>query len=201
MMALLLSTTPAAAEIVQSSDAGFVVHLTGEAATDRLSTWNVLIAPGEWWSDEHTYSGRAANMYLDAQGSGCFCELLDAPKGTPEGTRRGSIEHMHVVYAMPGTTLRMKGGLGPLQPEAVEGVLTITLKNREGGGTLIDWTYVVGGYSRHSLAEMAPLVDRVLGEQVTRLVARLDAGDAKTVPQDEDSAAKDEPKPVMRKAD
>lgn len=169
----LLAATPATAEVVQSSDAGFVVHLTGQVPTDRISTWKVLIAPGEWWDDEHTYSGRAANMYIDAQGSGCFCELLDAPKGAPEGIRRGSIEHMHVLYAMPGATLRMRGALGPLQPEAVEGVLTITLKNREGGGTTIDWTYVVGGYSRRPLTELAPLVDRVLDQQVKRLVGRL----------------------------
>ncbi len=171
----LLVAAPAAADVAQSSDAGFVIHLTAEAPTSQLDTWKVLTAPAQWWDPEHTYSGKAEAIYLDAQGSGCFCELLDLPEGAPAGLRRGSIEHMHVLYAAPGATLRMKGALGPLQPEALEGVLTITLKPRDGGGTLIDWTYVIGGFSRRPMAEWAPLVDRVLGVQIKRLADRLAA--------------------------
>lgn len=170
---LALLAAPAAAEVAQSSDSGFVIHLTAEGPGTPLATWKVLTAPAQWWDPEHSYSGKAENMYLDAQGSGCFCELLDLPKGAPEGLRRGSIEHMHVLYANPGATLRMKGALGPMQPEAIEGILTITLKAKEGGGTTIDWTYVVGGYSRRPLSEFAPLVDKVLGVQIKRLADKL----------------------------
>ena len=73
-------TSPGVAEVTRSSDAGFVIDLTTEAPGTPLATWKVLTAPGQWWDPEHTYSGRAENMYLDVQGSGCFCELLDLPK-------------------------------------------------------------------------------------------------------------------------
>jgi hypothetical protein len=79
---------------------------------------------------------------------------------------------MRVIYVLPGSTLRMSGGLGPLQPEAVTGVLTVTLKP-EGEMTRITWDYVVGGYMRTPLAQVAPLVDQVVGEQLLRLATRL----------------------------
>ena len=79
---------------------------------------------------------------------------------------------MRVIYVAPGSTLRMTGGLGPLQSEAVTGVLTMTLEP-EGEMTRISWDYVVGGYMRMPMAELAPLVDQVVGEQLLRLAARL----------------------------
>ena len=79
---------------------------------------------------------------------------------------------MRVVYLAPGSTLRMSGALGPLQSEAVTGVLTMTL-TADGEMTRIGWEYVVGGYARMPLAELAPLVDQVVGEQLLRLAARL----------------------------
>ncbi len=42
---------------------------------------------------------------------GCFCELI------PDGA--GEIEHMRVIYTRPGVTLRLQGGLGPLQEVGV----------------------------------------------------------------------------------
>ena len=79
---------------------------------------------------------------------------------------------MRVLYLAPGSTLRMTGGLGPLQSEAVTAVLTMTVKP-EGEMTRISWDYVVGGYSRMPLTELAPLVDQVVGEQLLRLAAHL----------------------------
>ena len=66
----------------------------------------------------------------------------------------------------------MTGGLRPLQSEAVTGVLTMTLA-AEGEMTRITWEYVVGGYMRMPMAEVAPLVDQVVGEQLLRLATRL----------------------------
>jgi hypothetical protein len=79
---------------------------------------------------------------------------------------------MRVLYAAPYTTLRLSGGLGPLQAEAVTGVLTMTLKP-EGTMTRISWDYVAGGFMRGKMADMAPVVDGVVGEQLLRLAARL----------------------------
>ena len=79
---------------------------------------------------------------------------------------------MRVINAEQPRVLRMSGALGPLQSEAVQGTLTIVLKPVD-GGTRIMWEYVVGGYMRLKTEQIAPLVDVVLGEQVSRLAARL----------------------------
>lgn len=163
-----LSAMPAHAELVQQSESGFVVRHTVEVARTPMEAWETLIAPSRWWAKEHSWSGDPANFYLDAQASGCFCEQLPPPKGAPEGTRGGSVEHMRVIYSEPGRVLRMSGALGPLQGEAVHGTLTVTLKPVD-GGTRILFEYVVGGYMRFPVAEIAPQVDKVISMQLGRL--------------------------------
>ena len=168
-----LLAQPASAEVVASSEAGFIIRETAEVPADPAATWQALIAPQNWWNKTHTFSGDSANLYLDAQGGGCFCEKLPLKDGAP-GTRGGSVAHMRVVYAEPGKALRMVGALGPLQSEALNGTLTISLKPG-GAGTRIVWEYVVGGYMRYKTDEIAPAVDRVLAEQIGALVALLGA--------------------------
>ena len=161
------------AEVVTQSPAGFVIKLSADTTATQNDAWKALITPNKWWSGEHTYTGDASNLWLDAQATGCFCEKLPKPTDAPAEQRMGSVEHMHVVYADPQRgVLRMVGGLGPLQGEALHGTLTITLKPIE-GGTRIEWDYVVGGYMRMNPEQIAPLVDKVLGEQLTRLVGWL----------------------------
>jgi hypothetical protein len=93
---------------------------------------------------------------------------------------------MHIIYAEPGRVLRLSGGLGPLQSEAVTGTLTITLKALPAGGTRIQWFYVVGGYGRFKFTEVAVAVDKVLEEQVKRLAGKLGGGEpAADAPSDE----------------
>lgn len=165
--------TSASAEVRAVGELGFAIRLSEQAAAEPLQVWNALVAPREWWSGDHTYSGDPAALSLEPRAGGCFCETLPA-SGEGEGHRPGSIEHMRVVYANPGKILRMVGALGPLQPEAVNGTLSIVLKPRV-TGTEIVWEYVVAGYSRQKLQDLAPLVDRVLGEQIARLAARFPA--------------------------
>lgn len=169
---LLLASGPASvahADVTAQSDAGFVLTHSAETSAAKADVWKALIAPARWWSSDHTYSGNADNLYLDAQATGCFCEKLPRPADAPEGQRMGSIEHMHVIYADPQRgVLRMSGGLGPLQGEAAHGTLTIALKQIE-TGTRIEWIYVVGGYIRMNQAELVPAVDQVLGQQLIRL--------------------------------
>lgn len=163
----------AQAEVAAQSPAGFVIKHSADTTATKAEAWQALITPGKWWSGKHTYSGDAANLYLDAQATGCFCEKLPKPADAPADQRMGSVEHMHVVYADPQRgVLRMVGELGPLQGEALHGTLTITLKPIE-GGTRVEWDYVVGGYMRMNPEQIAPLVDKVLGEQLTRLVGWL----------------------------
>ncbi|MBW8785200.1 MAG: SRPBCC family protein [Novosphingobium sp.] len=158
-----LVAAPARAEVAAVSDAGFVVHLTTDVTATPAQAWAALVVPAQWWDGEHTYSGDPANLTLDPHPGGCFCERL--PRG-------GGVEHMRVLYAAPGKALRLSGALGPLQSEALTGTLTITLTPKA-GGTQIAWDYVVGGYMRPKPAAIAPVVDRVLAEQLGRLKARL----------------------------
>jgi len=170
--ATVLLASPLAGEVTASSEAGFVSRNTAQVPASAQSAWDALVAPSGWWNSEHTYSGDAANLSLTPEAGECFCERLPVAKGGSAGQRPGSVEHMRVIHADPGKMLRLSGGLGPLQSEAVTGTLTITLKPAD-GGTQIVFEYVVGGHMRYKTAEIGPLVDKVLGEQLDRLAVRL----------------------------
>lgn len=174
LAALSLSSAATRAEVVAQSDAGFVVKHSAEVAADPMAVWKVLVVPSKWWSSDHTWSKDAANLYIDAQATGCFCEKLPKPADAPAEQRMGSVEHMHVIFADPQRgVLRMTGALGPLQGEALHGTLTFQLTRTE-TGTRIEVEYVVGGYMRFKGEEIAPAVDAVLGEQISRLAALFD---------------------------
>src|SRR3546814_15202503 len=76
----------------------------------------------------------------------------------------GSVQHARILFAQPNAMMRLSGAFGPLQGEAVTGTLTIQIKPTDAGAA-IRFDYVVGGYMRFKVAEIAPAVDRVLGEQ------------------------------------
>lgn len=174
MIALLPS--PAAAEVVQAVPAGFEItqSVTVDKPIDQV--WMMLRSPQKWWDKEHTYSGDSANLYLDAQATGCFCEKLPG---------RGSVEHGHVVYVEPPLALRLHAALGPLQVEGASGALTFTLEPDGGSATKVTLRYVVGGYIRSGAEAMAPLVDKVLGIQMARLK---DAAEAAPAPETDGNA-------------
>ena len=110
---------PAVAEVQSVGANGFEVRETVHVAAPADKAFAALLQPARWWSSEHTFSGSAANLVLDARAGGCWCENL------PDG---GSVEHLHVVYVAPGKALRLRGALGPFQGLGVEGSLTWTLK-------------------------------------------------------------------------
>jgi hypothetical protein len=169
-LALAFAPSPAAAEVAASSESGFVSHNEVLVSVPAAEAWTAMLRPGGWWNGDHTYSGDAGNLTIAPSAGGCFCETVPAANGGPAG----QIEHMRVIYVAPGSTLRLTGGLGPLQSEAVTGVLTMTLAP-EGEMTKISWDYVVGGYMRLQTAAIAPVVDRVVGEQLLRLATHLGA--------------------------
>ncbi|MDE2405943.1 MAG: SRPBCC family protein [Sphingomonadales bacterium] len=182
-LALLLAS-PAHAEVAATSDHGFVTTAQAEVpGKTPYEVWKALLQPGKWWNPVHSWSGDADNLYLDAQAGGCFCELLPPPKDAPEGTRRGSIEHARILAAMPPRLMRLTGALGPLQGEALTGTLTITLKP-DGANTHLTWTYVVGGFMRMKVEDIAPIVDKVLAEQAARLAEFARTPDAAAEPVD-----------------
>ena len=159
------AASPAMAEVKSATPAGFAVEAKVVVPASPAQAYAALARIGAWWDSAHSYSGDAANMTLDPKVGGCFCETI--PKGN------GAVEHGRIIYAQPGETLRLQGGLGPLQAEAALGVLTWTLKPVQ-GGTEITQTYVVGGYMRSGGEVLAPLVDQVLAGQLERLRAYLE---------------------------
>ena len=68
----------------------------------------------------------------------------------------------------------MHGSLGPLQGEALSGTMTITLVKTETGARL-QLEYVVGGYMRMKGEAIALAVEDMLGQQLAKLAAMLDA--------------------------
>ncbi len=167
-----IAAQPVSAEVAKSSDRGFETRNTAVTTATPYEVWQRLLVPGKWWSDDHTWSGKSDNMYISAQGGGCFCELLPPLDNAPEGVRRGSVEHMRVLQSDPPRVLRMVGQLGPLQSEPMQGVLTITLKQVD-EGTRVLFEYVVSGYSRCEPDVISKAVDGVMLEQLTRLVQSL----------------------------
>lgn len=171
--AALGGAATARAELVDQADNGFTVRHSAEVARSAPEVWGELIAPARWWDKTHTWSKDAAGLYIDAQTTGCFCELMPRDPVATEGARRGSVEHLRVIHVNPNKVLLMEGGLGPLQGEAVTGKLAIVLTPGEGDTTRIDWEYTVGGYFRTKVAQLAPAVDHVLGQQLARLAQHL----------------------------
>lgn len=164
----MLALAPAAhAKVIDQSESGFTVAHTAQVAASPADVWKMLRMPQNWWSKEHSWSGDAANFWLDSQAGGCFCEKLP-----DTGAGLGSVQHARIVFAKPNELLRLSGALGPLQGEAAGGTLTIQIKETPTGSAL-RFDYVVGGYMRFKVADIAPAVDAVIGEQIKGLAEAL----------------------------
>ena len=174
-----LGAASANAKVVDQSEAGFAVAHTAQVAATPADVWKMLRMPQNWWSKEHSWSGDAANFWLDQQAGGCFCEKLpDAGSGL------GSVQHARILFAKPNELLRLSGAFGPLQGEALNATLTIQIKETPTGSAL-RFDYVVGGYMRFKVADIAPAVDKVIGEQLLGLANAL--GGALPPTRDEDA--------------
>ncbi|MCT2559123.1 SRPBCC family protein [Tsuneonella sp. YG55] len=188
--------SPAAAEVVETSGDHFVTRDEAIVKAAPRATWLALISPGNWWDDDHTWSGEAANMSITPQGGGCFCERIPEVETPTSVGLAGSAQHMTVVLARPETVLRMRGGLGPLQSEPVDGVLTITLQpDKASGGTKIVWEYVVGGTMRFPVERISKAVDGVMSQQLAHLADKL--GRAEISAASSPSATSDDATPAL----
>src|SRR5436189_3620279 len=95
---------------------GFLIKLEVSVNAPAAKVYDALVGQiGAWWNSQHTYSGDAKNLSIDARPGGCFCEKL------PNG---GGLEHARVIYVAPREVLRLSGALGPLQASGVAGTLT-----------------------------------------------------------------------------
>lgn len=161
IIVLLLAPIGAAfADVTDSAANGFSIKHELNIDAERIQVFDSMIeGVGQWWSDDHTMSGFASNMYIDARALGCFCEKL------PDG---GGVVHMVVTFVNRGVMLRLTGGLGPLGLMGTNGNMTWEFSDDE-DGTLVTFRYAVGGYMHGGLDSVAPAVDAVLLEQMMSL--------------------------------
>jgi hypothetical protein len=156
----------AAAETSGVSPTGFVSTHRLEVKATPVQVVDAIGKVDRWWNADHSYSGQAANFRLDLTAGGCFCERWDG----------GSVQHLQVVHVdRANGTVRLLGGLGPLQARAVHGVLTFAAAVVE-GKTVLTVTYRVHGPADVGLDKSAAPVDRVIGDAATRLVSYLESG-------------------------
>ena len=154
--------TAADADVLDTAPGGFTISYMTEISASRTDVYNAAVDNiGDWWSDDHTLSGDAGNMYIDARTQGCFCEVLGEGAG---------VVHLIVTFVNPGVILRLSGGLGPLGLMGVSGNMTWEFEDSE-NGTIITLNYAVGGYLSGGLDSIAEAVDGVLVEQMTSLKA------------------------------
>ena len=167
-LAVLAAAPLLRADVVESSPSSLKVKEVLTVAATPEKAWQSFMQIGKWWSGEHTYSGDASNLHLDARAGGCFCETL------PGG---GGVLHMTIVYFVPNQRMTLTGGLGPLQTAGVAGSLTFQVVAR-GTGAEIQLLYNVGGFYPGGLNTVGSGVDSVLGMQMQRLQRLIDTGSA-----------------------
>ncbi len=165
-LVMLLLAALAQAETSNVSPTGFTSTLREEVKATPDDVWKAVLQLPRWWSDAHTYSGKASNMTLEPVAGGCWCERWG------EGN---SVQHGQVMLVQPGRVIRLNASLGPLQELAVNGVLTIVASAQD-GKTFLRMTYRVAGNADAGLEKLAPVVDQVIGVQYRRLKSLVETG-------------------------
>ena len=148
----------------------FLVRVAAEIASPPEKVYEALVKPEEWWSSDHTFSGKAANLTLDAKAGGCFCEALPG---------NGTVKHQEVVLAAPGKQLVMRGALGPLQATGTIDAFSFMLEP-DGGKTKVTIIFTAGGYLAEGFDDWAKKTDFVVSTQATRLKQFVETGSPET---------------------
>lgn len=161
LASVVVGVAPALAEVVEADDNGFVSAFEIEVAASPERVFDALTAEvSKWWDPRHTYSGDSSNMLFDN------LALREKLAGG------GFVRHMVIDMERPPQTLRLRGGMGPLQTLAVVGSMTFDLE-AAADGTLLRYRYVVNG---RGLGDWAEPVDRVMGGQLQRLRLFVETG-------------------------
>ena len=151
------------ARVVDQVANGFTVENSQWVPTDPTTSWKALVDDvGKWWPADHTWWGDASKLSISQKVGGCFCEMNGVQQAW----------HMTVVFVDPGKTMRMTGGLGPLQGMGLSGALEWRFAE-ENGGTRITLWYRAGGYTPDDLGKFVPVIDQVQGLQLGGLAEYL----------------------------
>lgn len=57
----------ASAEVLNVAANGFEIRETAHSAAAPDKVYGEMLLPAQWWSSDHTFSGSAANLVLDAR--------------------------------------------------------------------------------------------------------------------------------------
>ena len=164
MLATLAWAGATQAEVVSTGPQGFRLRTSQQVAATPDAVFKAIGDIGKWWSDAHTYSGKAANMTMPLAPNACFCESLPG----------GGVRHGVVDLVVPNRQLRVSAALGPLQDEGVSAALFFNLVPKD-GGTALTFTYNVGG-ARAEMIAAAPVIDGVISEAARRLKSYVETG-------------------------
>lgn len=159
--AAALAATPAHGEVVSATANGFHVRHKAALGVPPAKAYAAFAQIARWWGPDHTYTGKSANLSLTLTPGGCFCERFD---------NGGGIEHLRVTYADPGKRAVLSGALGPLLYQPAAGAFDLQFKP-SGTGTDLTMDYKVAGFATGGADKLAPLVDKVLVEQLGRYAA------------------------------
>ena len=152
------------AEVKLVTDSGFSIENRIETNVNKTQAWNALIQQVDhWWPKDHSWW--YGTFSIDANAGGCFCETLD----------KKSAEHMRIVFVDPEKTLRMAGGLGPLQGMGLYGAMDWIFATTENGSTSVSLRYTVHGVNEDGFEQLAKIVDQVQGMQLGSLKTYLQA--------------------------
>ncbi len=154
------------AAVKQATADSFLLSYSAPITTPPAKAYAAIAQVQQWWSDDYTWSGKAANLSLAPAAGGCFCERW----------KDGSVEHGRVILAIQDRLLRIEGALGALQELAAHGVLNFLINTGDDGATQLSVDYRVSGASNSALDTFAPQIDQLLGAQVARLVRYINTG-------------------------
>ncbi|WP_309628608.1 hypothetical protein [Brevundimonas sp.] len=163
LLAAMIATTEARAEVVSRSADGFVLRF---AVGVEAAPEDVVAAVSElpqWWAPGHTYTGDPANLSLAFEAGGCWCETL------ADGT---VFEHA-MVTRITADRVTMNAPLGPLHDKATKAELTFG-SGPENRGRLVTIDFVVEG---SGLGVMADGVNMVMDQAFDRLVHQIEYGE------------------------
>ncbi len=162
----VLAAHQARAEVKHASPSGFTIENVRVVPVDGSTAFKALVEDvNRWWPRDHTWWGSEGALSIEPRAGGCFCERAGAREAL----------HMLVTFVDPGHTLRMTGGLGPLQGMGLHGALEFRFTPAGPAATTITLTYKVGGYASEDLGAFATVVDRVQGLQLGGLAGFLGA--------------------------
>lgn len=165
---LFISAGSAHAAVTQAAADGFALAYSASISAPPAKAYAAIAQVQQWWSDDYTWSGKAANLSLAPIAGACLCERW----------KEGSVEHGRVIAAVQDRLLRIDGALGPLQALATKGVLNFLINTGDDGATQLIVDYRVTGASESALDTLAPQVDQQLGAQIARLVRFINTGNA-----------------------